>query len=110
MPRPMPRDAPVTSATRPARFISAMSLSLSHQFIIYRVVAAAGGIAPFGRGLAVEDGVVRIDDRNGRRSLDPEAEAFRNLGIPAEAADMRHTDVGVDDLVAGADGGEAAGG
>src|SRR3990167_1034193 len=110
MPRPMPRDAPVTSATRPARFISAMSLSLVHQFIIDVVVAAAGGVAPFGRGLAVEDGALRIDDRDGRRPLDPKAEAFRNLGIPAEAADMRHADVGVDDFVTRADGGEAVGG
>src|SRR3989344_7260418 len=109
MPRPMPREAPVTSAVRPARLISAMSLSLLHQFGLDFGHIAARGVAPFGRRLAVEDMAARVEDRDRGRALDfPEAEARRDFRVPA-APDLRHADIDKDDMVAGGEGGGEVG-
>src|SRR3546814_10514211 len=84
LPRPMPREAPVTSAVRPARRMSVILFSLFHQFIVDFVGAAAGGVAPLRCRLAVEDAAVRIEDRDRRGALNLETKAFRYLGMANE--------------------------
>src|SRR3546814_20039948 len=86
--------------------MSVILFSLFHQFIVDFVGAAAGGVAPLRCRLAVEDAAVRIEDRDRRGALDLETKAFRYLGM-ANEIDVRHADVGIDEDVAVADGGEA---